>query len=393
MFKIVRQLVLGFLVVFGLTQISFAEEASVPAAAQAAAPAPKWFESVTVSGLVDAYYSYNGNGYRGLGDNQYLGFAPDSNEFSAALIEINFEKKPTVEHPTGFYIGLMPGGTTPFLIDGSSDKGVVYSSQIRQVYGSLLLLPSLQLDYGKYATLFGAEVIESNANWNYTRSILFSYAIPYTHTGARFTYTINDAFYAQLHIANGDNNVVNHTSGKAVGGQIGITPIKALPIVINYMTSSESTAANAAGMLTNIGAESMFDAVVTFNATDALSFMVNYDNGSQSNGCIAANGCTGTPGSTASWSGVAGYVKYAGALPFLSAIALRYESFADTEGFKTGTKQTLNETTMTLEKAVDAALLRLDVRQDSSDQKVFNVSDGTMSQSQLTVTFGAVFTF
>lgn len=357
-----------------------------PAQSATSIPAPtipKWFEVVNVTGLVDAYYTYNGNGYRGMGDNQYLGFAPDSNEFSAALFELNFEKKPVAEHPTGFYVGLM-AGTTPFLIDQAGDK-TAFSGLLRQVYGSLLLAPNLQLDIGKYVTLMGAEVIESNTNWNYTRSLLFSYAEPVLHSGARLTYTVNDALYIQGHIINGWNNVINHTSGKGVCVQVGITPIKPLPIVLNYMTGSESVAANATGPLTNIGSRSLFDAVMIFNATDALSFMVNYDNGSQSNGTAA--------GASANWSGVAGYARYTGAMPFLSTIALRIESYNDTDGFTTGTKQTLNEGTITLEKAIDGALLRLDVRQDSSDQNVFTVSDGTTSQSQLTVTFGAVFTF
>ncbi|MBI3581507.1 MAG: porin [Nitrospinae bacterium] len=389
MFKIARQSVLVFIFVLGLAQIAVAEDAPAPAAATPAAPAadpapsPKWYETVAVGGMVDAYYSYNGNGFRGTGDNQYLGFAGDSNEFSVALFELNFEKKPTTEHPAGFYVGLMEG-TAAQIVDAVSDKSP-FLGVLRQAYGSLLLAPYLQLDVGKYATLFGAEVIESNANWNYTRSILFSYAIPFTHTGARLTYTPNDMFYAQLHVVNGHNNVVNHTSGKGVGGQIGITPIKSLPIVLNYMADSESAAANAAGPLPNIGSRSLFDAVVTFDATASLSFRVNYDSGSQSNGSAT--------GGTATWTGVAGYARYALSTPFLSAIALRYESFNDADGFATGIKQTLNEGTITLEKAVDSALLRLDVRQDSSDQQVFTVSDGSTSKSQTTVTFGAVFTF
>lgn len=380
MFRAGRQLVFGFLFVLGLAQFAAAEEAA-PAAAPAPAPASKWFEAVTVSGLADTYYSYNGNGYRGLGDNQNLGFAPNSFEFSAALLELNFEKKPTDKAPTGFYIGLM-SGTTAYLLDQQGDK-TPYSGMVRQVYGSLLLLPGLQLDIGKYATPMGAEVIESNLNWNYTRSLLYNY-VPATHTGARLTYTLNDAFYVQGHIFNGWNNVINHTSGKGACVQVGITPIKPLPIVLNYMTSSESSGANATSTLTNIGARSLFDGVVTFNATNALSFMVNYDAGSQSNGVAA--------GTAANWSGVAGYVRYT-ALPFLSAVALRYESYNDTDGFNTGTKQTLNEGTLTLEKDLDGAVLKLDIRQDNSDKKFFTVSDGSTSQSQLTVTFGGVFTF
>ena len=41
----------------------------------------------------------------------------------------------------------------------------------------------LQLDVGKFVTPIGAEVIESQDNWNYTRSILFGYAIPFYHVG------------------------------------------------------------------------------------------------------------------------------------------------------------------------------------------------------------------
>ena len=35
-------------------------------------------------------------------------------------------------------------------------------------------------------------MIETNQNWNYTRSLLFYYAIPYYHFGVRAKYTFND---------------------------------------------------------------------------------------------------------------------------------------------------------------------------------------------------------
>ena len=40
------------------------------------------------------------------------------------------------------------------------------------------------MDFGKFVTSAGAEVIESKDNWNYSRSLLFAYAIPYWHFGA-----------------------------------------------------------------------------------------------------------------------------------------------------------------------------------------------------------------
>ena len=51
---------------------------------------------------------------------------------------------------------------------------------------------SLQVDAGKFVTHMGFEVIESKDNWNYSRGLLFQFAIPYFHTGVRVTGPIND---------------------------------------------------------------------------------------------------------------------------------------------------------------------------------------------------------
>ena len=42
-------------------------------------------------------------------------------------------------------------------------------------------------DIGKFVTSAGAEVIESKDNWNYSRSLLFAWAIPYYHFGPATT--------------------------------------------------------------------------------------------------------------------------------------------------------------------------------------------------------------
>src|SRR5207249_7353918 len=51
----------------------------------------------------------------------------------------------------------------------------------------------LSIIAGKYVTNAGAEVIKSDGDVNYSRSILFGYAIPFTHTGFRATYKASDA--------------------------------------------------------------------------------------------------------------------------------------------------------------------------------------------------------
>ncbi len=351
------------------------------------AKAPKWYDTVTFSGFVDGYYSYNLNGRHGLGDNMYHNFDFDSNELAVSLVELNIIKPVDDKNKAGFYIGLAYGPTAEAVAGGTcvttaavttvssctaSSTESAYKN-FRQAYASMLLLPGLQLDFGKFVTQHGAEVIESKDNWNYTSSLLFSWAIPYYHSGARLTYTVNDMLYVQGNIVNGWNNVTENNNGKTYGVQLGITPVKPLPIVINYMTGPEGS-----------DTRSLLDVVATYNMTDSLSLMANYDDGTQKQ----ATG-TGTP--DAKWSGYAAYAKYAFASSY--AAVVRYEQFDDKDGFTTGAVQKLSEGTLTLEHAAAGCLIRLDLRQDKSDKTPFVKEDGTPTDTQNTVTLGIVHTF
>lgn len=143
------------------------------------------------------------------------------------------------------------------------------------------------------------------------------------------------------------------------------------------------------GPMNNIGQRNFLNGNVTWNATDTLSFQASADVGYQTN--------VGASGSISKWNGWAAYARYAGPMPFLTAAAVRVEGYNDTDGFTTGTKQNLNEETLTLEKTVEGALLRLDIRNDSSDVSTsgafYTDSNGKPIMTQFTTTFGAVFTF
>jgi hypothetical protein len=66
---------------------------------------------------------------------------------------------------------------------------------------------ALAVQAGKFETLAGAEVIEDPANQNVSRSILFGYAVPFTHTGARVTYTLNPTISLIAGVNNGWDNL------------------------------------------------------------------------------------------------------------------------------------------------------------------------------------------
>ena len=67
------------------------------------------------------------------------------------------------------------------------------------------LLPRLTLDFGKFYTTAGAEVIHANKNWLYSRSLLFN-NIPLLHTGARANLKVNDMMSLQASVVNGWND-------------------------------------------------------------------------------------------------------------------------------------------------------------------------------------------
>lgn len=345
--------------------------------------APKWYDTIDVSGFLDGYYSYNFNNPKNR-FNSYHNFDFQSNAFSIGLIELNVVKPVDDKNKVGINIGMAFGPTADWVACGSltcaSNAPESPYKNFRQAYASLLILPNLELDFGKFVTQFGAEVIESKDNWNYTRSLLFSWAIPYYHSGARLTYTPNDKFYVMGDVVNGWNNVSENNNGKSYGFQIGITPIKPLPIVLNYITGPENVGAIS-------DSRSLIDALVTYKISDSLSIKGNYDNGIQKQG-------QGVGLDDAKWNGYALYARYV-FTPVISSV-IRYEELNDQNGYVTGTVQTLKEVTLTLEhSAPGGTLFRLEYRHDFTDFSpgVFPREDGTATNVQDTLTLGVVQTF
>ena len=73
------------------------------------------------------------------------------------------------------------------------------------------------MDFGKFVTSAGAEVIEAKDNWNYSRSLLFVNAIPYWHFGARTSMPVSKTETIGFQLVNGWNNV-----SKSNGGVTGV---------------------------------------------------------------------------------------------------------------------------------------------------------------------------
>jgi hypothetical protein len=361
-------------------------QTAAPAASSAPAPAAPEAEKTTlksllgptsVTGFVDGYYGYNFNHPHNR-MTSFRAFDGPANQFSLNYAKIQVDKTPDAAGSRLGYRLSFGYGNAPNAFNFFEPGGLGFGQYLQEAYGSYLApvgKNGLQVDFGKFVTPHGAEVIESKDNWNYSRGLLFSYAIPYYHFGVRSKYAWNSQVALSGYVVNGWNNVVDNNTGKTYGVTLNLNPNKHLAIAQGYMAGPETTGINQ-------GWRQLTDTVVTINATDKLSFIVNYDYGRDNIVGLLA---------PATWQGVAGYFRYA--IDSKHAFGMRYEWFDDTAGFNTGTSQQLKEITATFEKKIAGSLItRLEYRHDYSTEPTL-VKGNSPAGSQDTVAAGLVYVF
>jgi Putative beta-barrel porin-2, OmpL-like. bbp2 len=240
---------------------------------------------------------------------------------------------------------------------------------------------------GKFVTSAGAEVINSTGNSNFSRSILFGYAIPFTHTGFRATYAASDTLTLIGGINNGWDDVKDTNTSKTFEIGASYSPSKQFSLAVMNHNGRERV-----GGLVNTGPEgtrNLIDVVATFNATDKLTLILNYDYATQ------ANAATVTPNGTnnAKWQGLAAYANYQ--INDDWRISLRGEYFDDRDGYRTGVVQKWKEATLTVGYTPIKNLeLRGELRGDRSNVSAFIDSNGvTASNNQRSVGLEAIYKF
>lgn len=365
-----------------------------PAAAAAAPAAPanplSGISSVlggaTVNGLVDGYYGYNFN-TPATRTTALQPFTNATNQFGLNLIELGIVKAPAAGSRLGYNL-TFGFGNAMNAVNASDPSGLGFAQYLKEGYVSYLapVGKGLQIDFGKFVTPMGAEVIESNQNWNYSRSILFYYAIPYYHMGLRAKYTFNDKFSLTGYVVNGWNNLTEpYGVGKTGGLSAAWTPNKKFALTETWLGGPGATSADPNSW------RNVFDTVATYTLTPKVSLMANGDYGRSERFANRTK--------PAAWYGGAGYIKYQ--FNPLYAVAGRYEYFNDPQGVATGTvlangilvptAQHLQEVTGTVERKIATHLItRLEFRHDMSNQATF-LKNSTPALGQSTIAAGLMF--
>jgi len=367
-----------------------------------AAPAKTTLASLlgplSVTGFVDGYYGYDFEHPHlnapsilpGNANTQLAGFRAFDSPYSQFMLnnmELVFDKPPDANNSRlGGHLSLWYGNATN-VVAASDPVSPGFAVYLKEAYGSYLapLGKGLEIDFGKFVTQHGAEVIESKDNWNYSRSLLFSYAIPFYHYGLRTKYVFSDKYQLSAYLVNGWNNQVNNNTGLTFGVQFGWNPNKKFSLVQNYMIGPEETHNNS-------NPRQLWDTVATYSPTGKLSLMLNFDYG-------RGDRVTGVP-NPVWWSGVAGYLRYQFNDNY--ALTTRYEYYNDPFGFTTfvtqpppfpGYGQHINEITETFERKIHTNLItRFEYRRDMASRPTL-YKGTTPVDYQDTLTAGLIFTF
>ena len=307
-------------------------------------------------------YTYNANasGPGGsAGTNDLRGFDQPANSFELDMAEIVFSKDPAAGL-IGYHVKFMAGETAKLMNAagvGDAGPGATGSIDLTEAYLSYIapIGKGLRFDAGKMVTFVGAEVIEAIDNPNYSRSLLFTWAEPLTHTGVKASYVFTDNVNAALFLLNGWDNATDNNSGKTVGVSVNIATGDLFSGYINYLQGPEQTNDNHDKRI-------LLDLVATIKPIKPLSIILNYDNGQQDQSAGAG---------TEKSSGISGIVKYD--INDTYSISVRGESFNDSDGYSTGTPQELAEFTLTPEiRLTGGLILRPEYRHDTSNIDSFD---------------------
>jgi len=358
--------------------------AAVAAAASSAQAASQdgfvnFFRKTEIAGTADMYYHYNFNKPPTGSFTPLRNFDSQHNQFSFALVELALIKPPTSDDRVGFRFDFDYGPVTAWVHSaepGGSNVGPDVFQHVQQAYISYLapVGKGLTVDIGKFVTHNGAEVIEAKDNWNYSRSLLFAWAIPYYHMGVRVGYAPNDKVSLMGAVLNGWNNVTDNNSAKTYGAEAIVKPVAPLSIVLNYTGGPEQTD-------NSDDWRHLFDTTLTYTVNPKVSVMGNYDYGRDKVGR-----------SDATWQGIALYAK-AQPTPVFALIP-RFEYYDDSDaGFTTGTAQKVKEFTLTAEcKHTQGLIMRLEYRRDWSDVDSFE-KGGKPRDNQNTFSVGFIYAF
>lgn len=210
----------------------------------------------TITPYFDFYYSYNFNvpfppnptsgatvvsARQPNGNNPLRFYDQYHNQFSLAVLEFAIQKKFDVAE---FVVDLDFGQSADINARiGSGSLQVVDEStkHIGQAFVRWIPVeyPSLVVETGKFATHMGLEGWKAKDNWQYSRTMMFSFGLPIWHSGIRAFYAMSPEWTLGLAVYNGWNNFYDSNASKSVGARLQWNASDTLSVTYNFLGGAE----------------------------------------------------------------------------------------------------------------------------------------------------------
>ncbi len=355
---------------------------------------PSGLHGVQMGGYVDTSYTYNFNEPNNR-TSGFRAFDTRSEDFMLNQAKLFLAKPVSTESPVGFRTDLIFGTDAEVTSSVSTGLGSASNEEIDLFQGYVEYLAplgnGLDLKFGKFTTLHGAEVTESKDNWNFSRSFLYLYGEPLTHTGIRAHYPVLENLMLMAGVNNGWDIVDDNNKAKSLEFGFTSTPIEGVSLTSSYLVGAEGTDGH--------DKRHLFTTVLGYEPIESLHLKLAYDYGHETD--VLGDGISGANGS---WQGVAAYAKYD--VTDKWSMATRAEVFSDQDGARTlvnaaATSPTgsgiadldLFELTFTNEYQIHEHLIgRFEYRLDKADSDVFRHDQGFKDyQNTVAVEFIAPF--
>lgn len=338
------------------------EEEQEEAAEEGALPA--WLAGLSLTAFADAYAQgvwtledpFSGDRTADLAHRAYDTNAGVTLAFLGLDVAYRYES-------VGARLDLRFGTAVPHLLGRTS--GLPDGAQfMKQAYAFWRPFDGLQIDFGQFDTIYGAEVSESWRNHTYSRGSLYNIVQPFYHTGFRVAWSPVESVTITGIAVNGWNNVLDNNDGKSFGIQASWSTDH-LRIVAGYLGGPEGER------------DDLFrhfaDVVITVSV-DRLEIVANGDYVAEDLGDGTFDQLWGVM--------LSGRLRF----PPLFGMALRGEAIGDPE-----TEDMLYTGTFSLELTpAEHLVVRLDNRLDYASDPRFHDTNAQPSNSVFSMVLGVV---
>lgn len=350
-------------------------------------------QSSNITGYLDMYYQYNFNQPNAVSaptdtalaqpgaNNRYRTFDQFHDAVSISLVELEIRQR---QQHIEAAIDLGFGHT----VDVLSPRDEV-SKHLLQGY--LTISPQqcdrLSISVGKMYTHMGYEVVKSQNNWNYSRSTLFGYAIPFWHVGAAIKYAIvPETVNAGVFLYNENAGLYEINRGKSLGAQLQGAASDKVQWTYNGLTGPEISSDGVSHTRT------VHEGIVVYKVSSQWELASDIVFGQLSR--ARANNRR-----HAQWLAWSAFAKRRWER---LSISPRFEVYTDRSGAtvetSTATKpalpQRLTSSTVTFAWNLgDGLESRFEVRHDQSSSSVFSTHSGNLRKTQSSATLALMYSF